>query len=187
MLAYSKFYSFYYIFNRILRFWNNLNPSRDFQFKVKGISMSVFTEDDVAFLASMGNELFNSKYLARLNSKDFTLPNGNDIVKLKDFIKQKYIDKKWCEDDGSSSSRHTLDRQNSGLVTGTGPITIKPLLSKQTSVCYLLLYILNKQQSMFANNQNCKCNDFRMLGIGGLPLAAFIPVLLQRSRLVVLA
>lgn len=73
--------------------------SREFQFKVKGVSMSKFTEEDWAGLAGVGNEAFNSLYLARLNSRDHPLPNsGTDINKLKDFIRQKYIDKKWHAD-----------------------------------------------------------------------------------------
>lgn len=61
--------------------------------------MSKFTEEDWAGLAGVGNEAFNSLYLARLNSRDHPLPNsGTDINKLKDFIRQKYIDKKWHAD-----------------------------------------------------------------------------------------
>lgn len=80
------------------------NPSREFQYKIKGVSMAVFTAEDVAGLSSMGNELFNSIYLARLNPREYILPNGNDVNKLKEFIKKKYVDKIWHRDTASSSS-----------------------------------------------------------------------------------
>lgn len=67
--------------------------------------MSKFTEEDWAGLASMGNEKFNSDFLHHLPSRDI-LPSGADVNKLKDFIRQKYIDKKWHKDGfgGGSSS-----------------------------------------------------------------------------------
>jgi len=77
---------------------------REFQFKIKGVSMAVFTAEDVAGLSSMGNETFNSIYLSRLNPRDYILPNGNDVNKLKEFIKQKYVDKRWHRDSGTASS-----------------------------------------------------------------------------------
>lgn len=60
--------------------------------------MSKFTEEDWAGLASMGNENFNRDYLARLNTREYPTPTGNDINKLKEFIRQKYMDKKWHVD-----------------------------------------------------------------------------------------
>eukprot|EP01032_Pedospumella_encystans_P030864 gene30864-34834_t len=66
---------------------------RDFQFKVKGISMSVFNEEDVRALSNEGNVSFNAKYLAHYNTHD-PLPNGSDVNKLKEFIKSKYLDKR---------------------------------------------------------------------------------------------
>lgn len=56
--------------------------------------MSIFSEEDVAGLASMGNEKFNSIYLARLSNREVAV-NHNDTNKLKEFIRQKYVDKKW--------------------------------------------------------------------------------------------
>lgn len=56
--------------------------------------MSVFTEEDVAAMASEGNVSFNAKYLANYNTHD-PMPTGADVAKLKDFIKSKYLDKRW--------------------------------------------------------------------------------------------
>lgn len=68
--------------------------------------MSVFTEEDVQSLASEGNVSFNAKYMANYNTHD-QLPNGSDVAKLKEFIRAKYLDKKWCNDGtgGASAAR----------------------------------------------------------------------------------
>ena len=75
---------------------------RELQFKIKGISMSTFTQDDVAMLSSGGNSLFNSKFLATYNpSRDHPMPTiSTDMGKLRDFISQKYTGKKWYSDHG---------------------------------------------------------------------------------------
>lgn len=93
--------------------------SREFQFKVKGVSMSKFTEEDWAGLAGVGNEVFNSAYLARLNPRDHPTPNGStEINKLKDFIRQKYIDKKWHADGAhGGSSFAAAPASSSGAAT----------------------------------------------------------------------
>ncbi len=66
--------------------------------------MSKFTEEDWAGLANGGNEVFNREYLARLNPREHPSHNSTDINKLKDFIRQKYIDKKWHADGGQPHS-----------------------------------------------------------------------------------
>lgn len=86
--------------------------SRDSQFKVKGMSMSVFTEEDVAFIASMGNEASNAIFLARIG--DYPIPNGNDTNKMKDFIRLKYVDKKWVAGGGNRNSGG-FDRDNNSF------------------------------------------------------------------------
>jgi hypothetical protein len=64
--------------------------------------MSVFNDEDVASLASEGNVAFNAKYMAHYNTHD-ALPNGSDPAKQKEFIRAKYLDRKW-HSDGSGSS-----------------------------------------------------------------------------------
>ena len=69
--------------------------------------MSVFTPEDVADMAATGNAAFNAVWLARF--KDSTAPNGSDVIKLREFIKSKYVDKKWFE-----------NRSGDGKVNGNG-------------------------------------------------------------------
>lgn len=72
------------------------------QYKVKGISMTVFTADDAAEIAKVGNIAFNSKYMAKYTVKDsaYLYPSSTDLAKLKEFINLKYGAKKWYSDSG---------------------------------------------------------------------------------------
>jgi hypothetical protein len=88
------------------------NCSRDSQFKIKGISMSLFTEEDIHAIAGGGNEASNSVLLARIG--DYSVPNGNDVNKLKDFIKLKYVDKKWTVGGGSHGHNTSSSRDYGG-------------------------------------------------------------------------
>jgi len=71
--------------------------------------MSVFTEDDVKSLSSEGNVAFNAKYMANYNTHD-PVPNGSDIAKLKEFIRAKYLDRKWYNDGtgGNNNANNNL-------------------------------------------------------------------------------
>ena len=61
--------------------------------------MSVFTEEDVVAVAAGGNVAHNEKFMARYLTTDCTLPTGSDIGKLREFMKRKYVEKKWfCEE-----------------------------------------------------------------------------------------
>ena len=66
--------------------------------------MSVFSPEDVEEMASGGNSSHNALYMARWTPKEFPIPNGTDITKLRDFIRYKYVDKRWYSNGSSSSS-----------------------------------------------------------------------------------
>mmetsp|Transcript_7951 Transcript_7951/g.11017 ORF Transcript_7951/g.11017 Transcript_7951/m.11017 type:complete len:519 (+) Transcript_7951:50-1606(+) len=87
---------------------------REFQYKVKGISMSTFTEEDVLQLSRVGNESHNAVYMAKFVPREYPIPNGADTVKLKEFIKMKYVDRRWYEANISMlSAENTISPTNS--------------------------------------------------------------------------
>lgn len=98
--------------------------------------MSVFTAEDVADMAAGGNVAFNTLYLAR-HPRDHTMPNGSDIVKLKDFIKQKYIEKRWYGGgDSGISVASTRSSGNFGVSNTTTVSNNKPsAFSRVSNVC----------------------------------------------------
>jgi len=73
---------------------------REIQCKIKGISMSTFTAEDVEALAQGGNARHNEVYLRKLNPSQYTLPNGQDQSKMREFIKFKYTEKRWMDRGG---------------------------------------------------------------------------------------
>lgn len=107
---------------------------RELQYKVKGISMSEFTQQEVSDLTSGGNVFHNSKFLARHAARDFPIPTGSDVPKLREFIRLKYVDKKWYSDDNrveeSPPSVVSLPSQTHVAVSSTAfKLVSKPVAS----------------------------------------------------------
>lgn len=69
--------------------------------------MSVFSAEDVAEVAAVGNIAHNAIYMAR-QTRDLVVPNGGDIVKLREFIKTKYNDKKWFENGANNGGANKV-------------------------------------------------------------------------------
>ena len=87
--------------------------------------MSVFTAEDLAEMAAGGNAAHNAVYLGR-HQRDHTLPNGSDIIKLKEFIRLKYVDKKW-HTGGDGGGGGELRRPSvSGWGTGSNGASAAP-------------------------------------------------------------
>lgn len=63
--------------------------------------MTTFSAEDAAEIAKGGNAAHNSKYLSRHNGRDAIIQSGTDATKRRDYIRQKYVDKKWYSEDGS--------------------------------------------------------------------------------------
>jgi len=103
---------------------------RELQFKIKGISMSSFTQEDVIALGRGGNARFNAVYMARHNPDrdNMQIPTSStDMSRLRDFVNQKYTNQKWYSEDGASNvppppegrdsfgvSNSSSDRRSSG-------------------------------------------------------------------------
>lgn len=73
---------------------------RDLQFKIKGISMSKFTQQDLDEMLSGGNEGHNQLYMAKWPPRD---PVPQEPGRLKDHIKLKYIECRWKGRDGEAA------------------------------------------------------------------------------------
>jgi hypothetical protein len=71
------------------------------QFKIKGISMSKFTQQDLDEMMSGGNEAHNAVYMAKWPPRD---PVPQEPGRLKDHIKLKYIEGRWKGRDNGESA-----------------------------------------------------------------------------------
>eukprot|EP00904_Undaria_pinnatifida_P001696 jgi/Undpi1/11527/HiC_scaffold_30.g13824.m1 len=69
---------------------------REFSHRVKSISLATFTEDEVKGVKEGGNEISNNLYMARYRpGHDLPEPEGGKAQKHRDFIRTKYVDKRW--------------------------------------------------------------------------------------------
>ncbi|XP_070584976.1 arf-GAP domain and FG repeat-containing protein 2 [Erythrolamprus reginae] len=68
-----------------------LNPPH----RVKSISMTTFTEAEVQFLQSRGNEACRKIWLGSFDSRSSLLPDSQDPQKVKEFLQEKYEKRRW--------------------------------------------------------------------------------------------
>lgn len=111
-----------------------LFPSRELQHKIKGISMSVFTAEDVVNMGAGGNMALNLMYLNRFQPIDYALPTGSDIGKLREFIKRKYVEKKWYTDESSRVSKAVPSSSSSAYCAQIDPRGLQKLGPIPTSI-----------------------------------------------------
>lgn len=77
---------------------------REFNHRVKGLSTCNFSEAEVNKLKSLGNERAQSIWMAKHDSRSIPIPDIKDSKKLKDFLRMKYIDKRFYENKNNGSS-----------------------------------------------------------------------------------
>ncbi|KAF6356538.1 ArfGAP with FG repeats 2 [Rhinolophus ferrumequinum] len=68
-----------------------LNPPH----RVKSISMTTFTESEVLFLQSRGNEVCRKIWLGLFDARTSLIPDSRDPQKVKEFLQEKYEKKRW--------------------------------------------------------------------------------------------
>jgi len=68
---------------------------REFGHKIKGISLSEWTIGEVDAIEKGGNERAAQTWLARWTSSEFEEPDNSDMDRVREFIKSKYVDKRW--------------------------------------------------------------------------------------------
>ena len=79
--------------------------------KVKSISMSNWTKEEVdAIEFSGGNIRDRELFLATFDGKVFPRPTSQDRDRLRQFIRLKYIDRRWVADSAASATSPPLER-----------------------------------------------------------------------------
>ncbi|XP_072904840.1 arf-GAP domain and FG repeat-containing protein 1-like isoform X2 [Hemitrygon akajei] len=68
-----------------------LNPPH----RVKSISMTTFTEQEIEFLQLHGNEVCRQIWLGLFDSRSAVIPDYRDPQKIKEFLQDKYEKKRW--------------------------------------------------------------------------------------------
>ncbi|XP_048689945.1 arf-GAP domain and FG repeat-containing protein 2 isoform X5 [Caretta caretta] len=86
-----------------------LNPPH----RVKSISMTTFTESDVLFLQSRGNEACRKVWLGSFDPRTSLLPDSRDPQKVKEFLQEKYEKKRWYISPDQAKGTASLAGQSS--------------------------------------------------------------------------
>ncbi|XP_058871439.1 arf-GAP domain and FG repeat-containing protein 1-like isoform X2 [Acipenser ruthenus] len=96
-----------------------LNPPH----RVKSISMTTFSQQEVEFLQSHGNEFCSRLWLGKFDQRSEVIPDSRDPRRLKDFLQEKYEKKKWAvsQEQARAGTRTPAD---------TGPIWSPALTDK---------------------------------------------------------
>ena len=68
---------------------------RELNYKVKGIGVTIFNQKELEILEKNGNEVAKKIWLAKYKRNKDKVPSVSDDDELKEFLKEKYQDKKW--------------------------------------------------------------------------------------------
>ncbi|KAM7529917.1 hypothetical protein LguiB_033327 [Lonicera macranthoides] len=83
---------------------------REFTHRVKSVSMSKFTSQEVEALQNGGNQRAREMFLKDWDPQRERHPNNSNIEKVRQFIKEVYVDRKYAG--GNNSDKHPKDMQN---------------------------------------------------------------------------
>ncbi|KAK9055551.1 hypothetical protein SSX86_026635 [Deinandra increscens subsp. villosa] len=86
---------------------------REFTHRVKSVSMSKFTSQEVEALQEGGNQRARETFLRDWDPREQRLPDNSNVDKVRDFIKSVYVDKKFFASKTSGKPpRDTLSNRN---------------------------------------------------------------------------
>uniref|UniRef100_A0A673VH23 ArfGAP with FG repeats 1 n=1 Tax=Suricata suricatta TaxID=37032 RepID=A0A673VH23_SURSU len=104
-----------------------LNPPH----RVKSISMTTFTQQEIEFLQKHGNEVCKQIWLGLFDDRSSAIPDFRDPQKVKEFLQEKYEKKRWYvppEQAKVVASVHASVSGSSASSTSSTP-EVKPLRS----------------------------------------------------------
>eukprot|EP00211_Chloroparvula_japonica_P001596 CAMPEP_0119123694 /NCGR_PEP_ID=MMETSP1310-20130426/3560_1 /TAXON_ID=464262 /ORGANISM="Genus nov. species nov., Strain RCC2339" /LENGTH=545 /DNA_ID=CAMNT_0007113551 /DNA_START=94 /DNA_END=1731 /DNA_ORIENTATION=+ len=78
---------------------------REFGHRVKSISMALFKPHEMEIMEKGGNDRARAIYLARWDERKYPEPKSGDVSRIREFIRQKYVDKIFYQSDAAPSSR----------------------------------------------------------------------------------
>ena len=77
---------------------------RELNFKVKGTGVSIFNQKEIDILEKNGNEVANKIWMAKYKEGKDGKPSTKNDDELRDFLKDKYKQKKWYKKPKKSSA-----------------------------------------------------------------------------------
>uniref|UniRef100_A0A0E0JGZ9 Arf-GAP domain-containing protein n=1 Tax=Oryza punctata TaxID=4537 RepID=A0A0E0JGZ9_ORYPU len=83
---------------------------REFTHRVKSVSMSTFTAQEVEALQNGGNQRAKESFLKEFDAQKIRLPDSSNVDSLREFIKAVYVERRYAG--GRFSERPPRDKQN---------------------------------------------------------------------------
>ncbi|XP_051017187.1 arf-GAP domain and FG repeat-containing protein 2 [Acomys russatus] len=159
-----------------------LNPPH----RVKSISMTTFTEPEVLFLQSRGNEVCRKIWLGLFDARTSLIPDSRDPQKVKEFLQEKYEKKRWYvppeQVKGPSYSKGSVSTSSQGSVPEGKPMRTLlgdpvPSLSdaasaSSQSVSQSQAHTAQARSSQPPHSSAKKASTDLLADIGGDPFAA---------------
>jgi len=104
---------------------------REFNHRVKSISMATFKPEEIKNLQEGGNKVAAEKWLKLWTPEDFKEPDSNEPERIRQFIRLKYIDKRWIE--GSTAQIKQARTHVGGFKPGPQTFPLDPRVKEVSS------------------------------------------------------
>ena len=106
--------------------WHATSRSRQYGHRVKGISMSKFSKEEIESLQAGGNAVFFSTHCSTWSPSSLPRPTDRNPDKTKAWIEAVYVNKRYISDDSSSAKggAHVDDATATATATTTTTTTI---------------------------------------------------------------
>ncbi|KAJ1558897.1 ArfGAP with FG repeats 1 [Nowakowskiella sp. JEL0078] len=98
---------------------------REFGHRVKSVYASLFTPQEIEFISNGGNARAKELWMAKWSNKIFPIPDVNDTVGVRDFMRFKYEQKRWYKDTIDQKSFSPTPRSTSVTLEKIVPSEIK--------------------------------------------------------------
>ncbi|XP_077468079.1 arf-GAP domain and FG repeat-containing protein 1a isoform X2 [Stigmatopora argus] len=137
-----------------------LNPPH----RVKSISMTTFSHQEIEFLQTHGNELCHQTWLGLHDDKTSTAPDFRESQKLKEFLQEKYEKKRWyvrSDQTKPVSSVHASISGSSNSSTSSTPEVrpLKSLLGDSALTLHLSKNTPSNQSPVISHGQTQQQHD----------------------------
>nr|CAB3496080.1 unnamed protein product [Digitaria exilis] len=97
---------------------------REFTHRVKSVSMSTFSSQEVEALQKGGNQRARESFLKDFDTQKMRLPDSSNIANLREFIKAVYVERRYAG--GRFSERPPRDKQRTLSGGNIDSISLKP-------------------------------------------------------------
>ncbi|KAJ1919946.1 hypothetical protein IWQ60_007108 [Tieghemiomyces parasiticus] len=99
---------------------------RELSHRVKSISASTFTPVEIRALVDGGNAKATRVWLAKWTAKDYPLPANGDLDLVKEFIRQKYVRRRWVDESMLAASNQARTESSAPPTLATKPLPLAP-------------------------------------------------------------